>query len=138
MIGPSAAASESVISVFSTGAAVCYFAQQGRVLTRRRAAYRCPCFRAVDRRLRRRRGAAGRSRAAHERTAGLGPGGCARLYVGSEVGRLRRVILHRPELSLQRLTPRNMEDLLFDDVLRVSQAAAEHDRFAEVLRSNGV
>src|SRR5262249_45549240 len=50
----------------------------------------------------------------------------------------KRVILHRPELSLQRLTPRNMEDLLFDDVLRVSQAAAEHDRFADTLRSHGV
>lgn len=62
----------------------------------------------------------------------------SRLYVGSEIGRLRRVILHRPELSLQRLTPRNMEDLLFDDVLRVNQAAAEHDRFAETLRQNGV
>jgi arginine deiminase len=62
----------------------------------------------------------------------------SRLYVASEVGRLRRVILHRPELSLQRLTPRNMEDLLFDDVLRVSQAAAEHDRFADVLRTHGV
>src|SRR5262245_44908439 len=62
----------------------------------------------------------------------------SRLYVGSEVGKLKRVILHRPELSLQRLTPRNMEDLLFDDVLRVSQAAAEHDRFAETLRSHGV
>jgi arginine deiminase len=62
----------------------------------------------------------------------------SRLYVGSEVGKLKRVILHRPELSLQRLTPRNMEDLLFDDVLRVSQAAAEHDRFADTLRSHGV
>jgi arginine deiminase len=31
-----------------------------------------------------------------------------------------------------------MEDLLFDDVLRVNQAAAEHDRFAETLRQNGV
>jgi arginine deiminase len=62
----------------------------------------------------------------------------SRLYVGSEIGRLRRVILHRPELSLQRLTPRNMEDLLFDDVLRVNQAAAEHDRFADTLRSNGI
>ena len=37
--------------------------------------------------------------------------------VHSEVGRLRKVMVHRPELSLQRLTPTNHDDLLFDDVL---------------------
>ena len=40
-----------------------------------------------------------------------------RLYVGSEVGVLRRVILHRPDLELKRLTPANKDELLFDDVL---------------------
>ena len=39
--------------------------------------------------------------------------------VHSEVGRLRKVIVHRPELSLQRLTPANCAELLFDDVLWV-------------------
>ena len=41
------------------------------------------------------------------------------LGVHSEVGKLRKVIVHRPELSLQRLTPTNHDDLLFDDVLWV-------------------
>src|SRR5580693_4951394 len=59
-------------------------------------------------------------------------------HVDSEVGRLRQVILHRPDLELKRLTPDNAADLLFDDVLWVSQAQAEHDAFAEVLRSRGV
>jgi len=36
--------------------------------------------------------------------------------VHSEVGKLRKVMVHRPELSLQRLTPSNHDDLLFDDV----------------------
>src|SRR5580704_16795363 len=58
--------------------------------------------------------------------------------VDSEVGRLRQVILHRPDLELKRLTPDNAADLLFDDVLWVSQAQAENDAFAEVLRSRGV
>ena len=35
--------------------------------------------------------------------------------VHSEVGKLRKVIVHRPELSLKRLTPSNHDDLLFDD-----------------------
>src|ERR1700733_799869 len=58
--------------------------------------------------------------------------------VASEVGRLRQVILHRPGLELKRLTPDNAADLLFDDVLWVSRAQAEHDAFAEILRSRGV
>ncbi|MBT8136686.1 MAG: arginine deiminase [Gammaproteobacteria bacterium] len=62
----------------------------------------------------------------------------SRFYVGSEVTRLRRVLLHRPELSLKRLTPRNFEDLLFDDVLRVERAAQEHDQFASTLRAHDV
>ena len=59
-------------------------------------------------------------------------------HVDSEVGRLRQVILHRPELELKRLTPDNAADLLFDDVLWVSEAQAEHDAFAQTLRDHGV
>jgi arginine deiminase len=58
--------------------------------------------------------------------------------VDSEVGVLRQVILHRPDLELKRLTPDNAADLLFDDVLWVSEAQAEHDAFAETLRDHGV
>ena len=58
-------------------------------------------------------------------------------HVDSEVGRLRQVILHRPDLELKRLTPDNAADLLFDDVLWVSRAQAEHDAFAEALRARG-
>jgi len=58
--------------------------------------------------------------------------------VDSEVGRLRQVILHRPELELKRLTPDNAADLLFDDVLWVAEAQAEHDEFAQTLRDHGV
>ena len=39
------------------------------------------------------------------------------LSVDSEVGRLRRVIVHRPGLEMSRLTPGNMDDYLYDDVL---------------------
>jgi arginine deiminase len=59
-------------------------------------------------------------------------------HVDSEVGRLRQVVLHRPDLELKRLTPDNAADLLFDDVLWVSRAQAEHDSFADALRSRGV
>ena len=58
--------------------------------------------------------------------------------VHSEVGTLRKVMVHRPELSLQRLTPSNHDELLFDDVLWVERAQFEHDRFVEKMRERGV
>jgi arginine deiminase len=58
--------------------------------------------------------------------------------VQSEVGRLRQVIIHRPGLELSRLTPGNVGELLFDDVLWAGRAREEHDAFAEVLRGRGV
>src|SRR3984957_13053527 len=59
-------------------------------------------------------------------------------HVDSEVGRLRQVILHRPGLELKRLTPDNAAELLFDDLLWVSEAQAEHDAFAAALRARDV
>ena len=61
-----------------------------------------------------------------------------KLRVDSEIGTLRRVILHRPDLELRRLTPRNREALLFDDVLWVKRARQEHDAFADALSERGV
>jgi arginine deiminase len=59
-------------------------------------------------------------------------------HVGSEVGRLRQVIVHRPDLELKRLTPSNKDDLLFDDVLWVKKARQEHDAFSDALIEAGV
>jgi arginine deiminase len=58
--------------------------------------------------------------------------------VGSEIGQLRQAIVHRPGLELSRLTPDNIEGLLFDDVMWTSKAKEEHDGFAEALRDKGV
>ena len=58
--------------------------------------------------------------------------------VHSEVGKLRKVIVHRPDLSLKRLTPNNHDDLLFDDVLWVERAQWEHDQFVKAMRDRGI
>ncbi len=58
--------------------------------------------------------------------------------VHSEVGKLRQVIVHRPDLSLKRLTPGNHDELLFDDVLWVERAQWEHDQFVARMRERGV
>ena len=60
------------------------------------------------------------------------------LGVHSEVGRLHRVMVHRPGLEHTRLTPSNAEELLFDDVLWVAQAKREHDAFCELMRDRDV
>ncbi|MST34767.1 arginine deiminase, partial [Acidimicrobiaceae bacterium USS-CC1] len=58
--------------------------------------------------------------------------------VESEVGRLREVIVHRPGLELSRLTPGNVAELLFDDILWAKRAREEHDAFVGTLEDYGV
>lgn len=58
--------------------------------------------------------------------------------VHSEVGKLRRVLMHRPGVDMERLTPANRGDFLFDDVVWVERAQREHDAFTSVLRDRGV
>ncbi|MFC4119496.1 arginine deiminase [Nonomuraea zeae] len=59
-------------------------------------------------------------------------------HVDSEVGPLRQVLLHKPDLALKRLTPTNKDGFLFDDVLWVQRAMEEHEEFQQVLRSRGI
>lgn len=56
----------------------------------------------------------------------------------SEIGKLNKVLLHRPGKELEKLTPNNFERLLFDDIPYLKVAQEEHDRFAQVLKENGV
>ncbi|BCZ84454.1 arginine deiminase [Paraburkholderia terrae] len=58
--------------------------------------------------------------------------------VYSEVGTLRKVIVCRPGLAQARLTPANCHDLLFDDVLWVSQAKTDHYAFVSTMEEHGV
>lgn len=60
------------------------------------------------------------------------------LGVYSEVGKLRKVIVHRPGLCLERLTPQNRTEFLYDDVVWVERAIEQHDAFTDVLRDHGV
>lgn len=56
----------------------------------------------------------------------------------SEIGKLNKVLLHRLGSEIEALTPDNFERLLFDDIPFLKVARQEHDRFAEVLRENGI
>jgi arginine deiminase len=58
--------------------------------------------------------------------------------VDSEVGQLNTVLVHRPGLELQRMTPRHASRLLFGTLPWVSKAREEHDVLCEQLRGQGV
>jgi len=79
------------------------------------------------------------SRRRGPRSSGLSAetGADSSVRVDSEVGRLERVLLHRPGAELEKLTPEYLGDLLFDDIPWLAKIREEHDAFAETLRSHG-
>ncbi len=60
------------------------------------------------------------------------------IHVKSEIGALKKVLLHRPGQEIENLTPDLLERLLFDDIPYLKIAREEHDAFAQVLREEGV
>jgi arginine deiminase len=73
-----------------------------------------------------------------ERAAGVNADVAHNLGVHSEVGTLRTVLVCRPGLAHQRLTPGNRADLLFDDVLWVHEAQKDHYDFVLKMKERGV
>lgn len=57
----------------------------------------------------------------------------ARVHVTSEIGQLRRVLVHTPGNELRAVTPSNREQFLYDDIIDVDQARREHHRFRAIL-----
>ena len=60
------------------------------------------------------------------------------MRVNSEVGKLKKVIIHRPDSAIKRLTPNNCNSFLFDDIPQLEKAIEEHLYFENVLREHGV
>ncbi len=60
------------------------------------------------------------------------------IHVTSEIGTLKKVLLHRPGRELLNLTPDSLSRLLFDDIPYLPDAQKEHDEFAKALKKNGV
>lgn len=60
-----------------------------------------------------------------------------KIQVNNEIGVLKKVLLHRPGVEIENLTPDLLERLLFDDIPYLKIAQEEHDAFAKVLREEG-
>ena len=56
----------------------------------------------------------------------------------NEIGRLKKVLMHRPGDEFLNLTPNTLERLLFDDIPYLKIAQEEHDAYANALRAEGV
>lgn len=55
------------------------------------------------------------------------------VFVDSEIGNLRKVIVHQPDSGIQRVSPRRAEELLFDDIVYLPLMIEEHKVFTSVL-----
>ncbi len=61
-----------------------------------------------------------------------------KLMVNSEIGKLKKVLLHEPGAEIDNLTPRYLDDLLFDDIPWLPLAKKEHQAFAKTFADAGV
>lgn len=59
------------------------------------------------------------------------------IRINSEIGKLKKVLLHRPGREIENLTPELLDRLLFDDIPYLEVAVKEHDYFADVFRKCG-
>jgi len=58
------------------------------------------------------------------------------LKLQSEFGRIKRVITHRPGPEIERLTPQNTSELLFEDVPYLETMQKEHDEFTQLIKNS--
>lgn len=55
------------------------------------------------------------------------------IEVTSEIGHLRKVLVHRPDKGIARITPKRATELLFDDIVYLPQMIEEHKIFTSIL-----
>ncbi|MBR9976239.1 MAG: arginine deiminase, partial [Bacteroidetes bacterium] len=55
------------------------------------------------------------------------------ISINSEIGRIRKVILHQPGQEIERMTPSNAAEVLYDDILHLPRALREHNQLELVL-----
>lgn len=61
-----------------------------------------------------------------------------KINVYSEIGTLKKVLVHTPGQEIDYLTPQRLDELLFSAILDPIRAREEHQKFIEILKSEGV
>lgn len=59
----------------------------------------------------------------------------SKVHVSSEIGVLKKVIVHRPDVGIERISPKKAEELLFDDIVHLPKMQEEHDIFTSILKA---
>ena len=59
----------------------------------------------------------------------------SKIFCASEIGKLKKVIVHRPDNGISRISPKDAAELLFDDIVYLPQMQKEHDVFTDVLKA---
>gem|GEM_PF-5347845 len=57
------------------------------------------------------------------------------IYSNSEIGALQKVLVHRPDSGIARVSPKRAEELLFDDIVYLPKMQEEHDEFTAVIKA---
>ena len=57
------------------------------------------------------------------------------VQVSNEIGELKKVIIHRPDEGISRISPKRSAELLFDDIVHLPLMQKEHDIFKKVLHA---
>ena len=57
------------------------------------------------------------------------------VQVSNEIGELKKVIIHRPDEGISRISPKRSAELLFDDIVHLPLMQKEHDIFRKVLHA---
>lgn len=60
------------------------------------------------------------------------------MNITSEIAPLKKVILHKPHISLKKIVPSKFKDFLFEDILWFERVEEEHAFFSSILKSNNV
>ncbi len=60
------------------------------------------------------------------------------IRVYSEIGKLKKVLVHRPGDELKYVTPQRIDELLMSAIIELEQAQIEHDAFTQILKDNDV
>lgn len=55
------------------------------------------------------------------------------IHVSSEVGTLKRMIIHSPDAGIGKIAPRMMEELLYDDIVYLDKMREEYNQYLSVL-----
>ncbi|MDB5263013.1 MAG: amidinotransferase, partial [Adhaeribacter sp.] len=54
-------------------------------------------------------------------------------FVNSEIGALRRILIHRPDIGIGKIIPTKFQDWMYDDIVHLNSMKKEYDEYIKIL-----